>query len=303
MMHVLPCAYVRENLEAYLDGELTLDEQVSIQSHLQECVACQLEASELSEIGCALRAAPSVPTTPQPEPGRLTSIVLERVRLEQQFSFGVQVRDLFDDMHFVWAGLGATVAMIICIFASAGVLQAASDERPDSLAGLIDYLANPGSNANPVRVVDAYMSMPRAHEPFVPTTTDDVEFAVAAVVTREGRIQNLELVAEQARALRVKPEVVLAMLDAAAQARFEPAKAAGSPVAVSMVWLLSSTTVKGLPDYDMYLLRPPAHAISATGPIAPVKAPRPSAAPAPAKSVAPTGEADAAPVDVVVVGL
>jgi hypothetical protein len=123
------------------------------------------------------------------------------------------------------------------------------------------------------------------------TTTDDVEFAVAAVVTREGRVQNLEIVEEQARALRVKPEVVLAMLDAAAQARFEPARAGGLPIAVSMLWLLSSTTVKGLPDYDMYLLRPPAHAVPAMGPVAPMKAPRPAATPAP--KVAPTGDAGA----------
>jgi hypothetical protein len=135
------------------------------------------------------------------------------------------------------------------------------------------------------------MSLPRGYEPVMPTTTGDAEFAVAAVVTREGRVQNLELVAEQARALHVKPEVVLAMLDAAAQARFEPAKkAGGAPIAVSMVWLLSSTTVKGLPDYDMYLLRPPAHALPATGPIAPVK-PRPAPAPpAPTKVVAPSSD-------------
>ena len=160
MMHVLPCARVREDLEAFVDGELTLDEQVRIQSHLQECVPCRLEASELSEIGSALRATPP-PTVGTPhETGRLTGMVLERVRLEQQFSFGGRLRDLFDDMHFVWAGVGASLAMIICIFASAGVLQAASEQRPDSLAGLIHYLANPGSNANPVRV-DPYMSLPR----------------------------------------------------------------------------------------------------------------------------------------------
>jgi hypothetical protein len=227
------------------------------------------------------------------ETGRLTSIVLERVRLEQQLSFGVQIRHLFDDMHFVWAGLGATVAMAICIFASAGVLHAASRERPGSLAGLIDYLANPGSNANPV-LLDHYMSVPRAsYEPALPATTEDAEFAVAAVVTREGRVQTLELAAEQARALRVKPEVVVAMLDAAAQARFEPAKAGGAPVAVSMVWLLSSQTVKGRPDYDMYLLRPPAHAIPVSGPVAPLK-PRPVTPPT--KVASPTGDADAAEV-------
>ena len=112
--------------------------------------------------------------------------------------------------------------------------------------------------------------------------------ALAAVVTREGRVQNLEVVAEQARALRVKPEVVLAMLDTAWRARFEPAKAGGSPVAVSMVWLLSTTTVKGRPDYDLYLPRPPRWATQ-SGPTAPAKV-RPVEAPVKA---APTGDAAA----------
>lgn len=286
MMHVLPCARVREDLEAFVDGELSLDQQVSIQSHLQECVSCRLEASEVAEIGRALRAVPASLDIAGHETGRITSIVLERIRLEQQLSFGVQLRDLFDDMHFVWAGLGATVATVICIFASAGVLHAANRERPDSLAGMIDYLANPGSNANPIRL-DDYMSAPRASfDPAMPVHTEDAEFAVAAVVTREGRVQNLEVVAEQAHAMRVKPEVVLAMLDAAARARFEPAKAGGAPVAVSMVWLLSTTTVKGQPDYDLYLLRPPRE-LPRSGPSAPLK---PRAVPVPVK-VAPTGDA------------
>jgi hypothetical protein len=291
MMHVLPCDRVREDLEAFVDGELSLDDQVSIESHLQECVACRLEASELSEIGQALRASPVVSQNVALDGGRLTSILVERVRLEHQLSFGGRFRDLFDDMHFVWAGLGATAAVLFCVFASAGVLHAASRERPDSLAGLIDYLANPGSNANPVQLYD-YMSVPRAtYGADVAMHVEEAELAVAAVVTREGRVQNLELVDEQARALRVKPEVVLAMLDAASQARFEPAKSGGAAVAVSMVWVLSTTTVKGQPNYDMYLLRPPAASVPAYGPIAPLKAPRPTATPV---KVAPTGDACAA---------
>src|SRR5687767_14664874 len=44
MMHVLACDRVREDLAAYHDGELSIDEQVLIQNHLHECVACRLEA-------------------------------------------------------------------------------------------------------------------------------------------------------------------------------------------------------------------------------------------------------------------
>jgi hypothetical protein len=46
-----------------------------------------------------------------------------------------------------------------------------------------------------------------------------------------------------------------------------------------MVWLVSTTTVKGRPDYDLYLLKPPVMNEPATGPSAPPK-PRPVATPA-----------------------
>ena len=278
---------MREDLAACLDGELPIDEQVAIQGHIQECVPCRLEAAELSEIGSALRVASASFSADVPEQGRLTSAVLERVRVENSLSFGTQFRGLFDDMHLVWAGLGASAAVIICVVASAGVLQAASRERPDSLAGLIDYLANPGSNENPVRLHDDMLAPRASFDTHMPVTTEDTEVAIAAVVTREGRIQNLELVAEQARALRVKPEVVLAMVDAAARARFEPAKAGGAPVAVSMVWLLSTTTVKGRPDYDLYLLRPPRVLPHVGGPVAPAAKVRPVTPPV---KTSPTGD-------------
>ena len=85
------------------------------------------------------------------------------------------------------------------------------------------------------------------------STGEDAELMLSALVTRDGRIQNLEVLEEQARALHVKPEVMLAMVEAASRARFEPASPAASPVAVNVVWLVTSTTVKGRPDYDLYL--------------------------------------------------
>jgi hypothetical protein len=259
MMHVLGCEQVREQLQAYHDGELPLDEQVLIQGHLRDCIACAIEASDFDEIGEGLRAmSTSLPDRASNASAQLPAAVLERLRIERQLSFGTRVRALFDDMHFVWAALGATCAMVACLFASMSVLHAANRERPDSLAGIITYLANPGSNANPV-APDGSMRLPRAQfQTPMPLTGEDAELMLSAVVTREGRVQNLELlVSEQARTLRVKPEVVLAMLNAAASARFQPAQARGAPVAVSLVWFLATTTVRGQVDYDMYLVSPP----------------------------------------------
>jgi anti-sigma factor RsiW len=259
MMHVLDCDRVREHLQAYHDGELSIDEQVLVQGHLRDCVACAIQAAEFEELGEGLRAiSTTLHDRTASDAAHLPGAVLERLRVERQFSLGTQVRALFDDMHFVWAALGATCALLLCLFASVGVLQAASRERPDSLAGIITFLANPGSNANPV-VPDRWMLLPRAQfEEPMPLTDEDSVLALSAVVTREGRVQNLELlVAEQARTLQVKPEVVLAMLNAAASAKFHPAQAGGSPVAVNLVWLVATTTVRGSLDYDMYLVNPP----------------------------------------------
>lgn len=259
MMHVIGCEHVRERLEAFQDGELPLEDQIGIQQHLRDCVSCALEASELAELSDSLRAVATViPDTHGAERSRMPARVVERLRVEQQLSFMAQMRSRFEDMHLVWAAAGATVATVICLLGSMGVLQAASRERPDSLAGIISYLANPGSNANPLRP-DGRMLLPRPlAEGLIPMTEQDAVFAMAAVVTREGRLQDLQmLAAEQAEALHVKPEIVLAMLEAASRARFVPAQAGGEPIAVSMVWLVEMTTVKGTNDYDLFLVNPP----------------------------------------------
>jgi hypothetical protein len=258
MMHVTPCEQVREDLTAFHDGELSIDEQVLIQSHLQECVTCRLEAAALADLGDALRAmSQTAPGREAGETGRISGAVLERIRIERQFSLTAEFRGLFEDMHLVWAGLGATMAVLICVFASAGVLHAASQERPDSLAGIISTMVNADS-ADPVRLAGA---MRENRELFnaseiMQASEQDTNLMLSAVVTPEGRIENLELLEEQARALHVKPEVVLAMLDAVSRARFEPRPSTMS-TGVSVVWLVTSTTVKGLPDYDLYLVRPP----------------------------------------------
>jgi hypothetical protein len=279
MMHVLPCAQVRDELAAYHDGELEMETQVLIHSHLQECVACRLEAAALADLGAALRTmAGSVPFRAPADSGVITDAVLDRIRVEQRFSFVTQLRESFEDMHLVWAGLGATVAMLFCIFASAGVLHAANQERPDSLAGIISTIASGATD--PVRLVDSAYE----NKPLLDTSAallplgEETDLMLSAFVTRDGRIQNVALLEEQARALDVKPEVVLAMIEAASRARFSPTQSNSYPGGVNVVWLVTSTTVKGLPDYDLYLLSPPRLVKPTLGPpIPPKPAPAPTA--------------------------
>ena len=267
MMHVLPCDRVRDDLAAYHDGELPMEERVLIQSHLQECVACRLEAASLSDLSDALRTmAGAVPGRRDGDSGRITGAVLERIRVENQLSLTTRFRGLFDDMHLVWAGLGASVATLFCVFASAGVLQAASQERPDSLAGIISTIVA-ADTSNPMRLAPtvienrALLDTTEAMQ----STGGDADLMLSALVTREGRIQNLEVLEEQARKLHVKPEVMLAMIEAASRARFE--RQTGTQVsAVNVVWLMTTTTVKGRPDYDLYLVSPPRWSDEMIGP-------------------------------------
>lgn len=273
MMHVLPCAQVREDLQAYHDGEVPIDRQVLIQSHLQECVTCRLEASTLAQLGAALRTmAGAVPGRTAGEAGLITGSVLDRIRVERRFSLVVQVRESFEDMHLVWAGLGATVAMLICIFASAGVLQAASNERPDSLAGIISTIAR--GSIDPIRLA----ASPHENEPLLDTTENlpagiEGDLMLSAFVTRDGRIQNVAVLEEGARAVRVKPDAVLAIIEAASRARFSPSETPTFAGGVNVVWLVTSTTVKGRADYDLYLVSPPRLASPVLGPPTPVKPP------------------------------
>jgi len=264
MMHVTRCEDVQERLEEFHDDELTIEQRVAIQSHLQDCVTCSLVAAELADLRHSLReAAWHQPDRDAPEAERLPGYVVERLRVEEQFSFESEIKSLFQDMHLVWAALGATAAMLFCLIGSISVLHAASQERPDSLAGLITFLANPGSNENPVRL-DARMLAPRTRvddlSAPLPLASGDAVFALSAVVTREGRIQNLELLGDTPLGpQKVRPDVLLAMLQQASQVEFEPAKNSptGEPVAVSMVWVLANTTVKGRPTDDVILIRRP----------------------------------------------
>ena len=42
--------------------------------------------------------------------------VIERLRIEDQLSWASEVRSLFQDMHLVWAAIGATASFSRCSF-------------------------------------------------------------------------------------------------------------------------------------------------------------------------------------------
>jgi hypothetical protein len=121
------------------------------------------------------------------------------------------------------------------------------------MAALISILANPGSDQNPLHL-ESGMLAPRPLDvsPALAAIPDEeAVYAVAAVVTREGRVSNYELLhwVREPLANRAGPsesyeDEVTAVLDAVKHSRFEPAQTVDGVVAVNMVWLLARTTVK-----------------------------------------------------------
>jgi len=257
-MKPLTCAAARRRLQAFHDGELTVPEQIAVSAHLEWCEICAAALADVRAVGSVLRAAaPGAAALTHEEAASFHRSVVSRANAEFEASYFARVRDMFEDMHLVYAALGAAGATAVCILIMLGMMRFATSGRPDSLAAIVNVLASPGSNENPV-AVDARVLMPRDLDGAlstistmsVPASTmsqeQDAVFTLAAVVTREGRIVNLELLhANPAVSGNDDGKVVEGLLDAVSRAHFEPGRAVeGNPVAVNMVWLVAHTTVR-----------------------------------------------------------
>lgn len=247
-MTVLGCAAVRKRLEAFHDGELPMAEQVAVRSHLDGCTTCAGEARELAEVGALMREGGLTRLEAAPRAQHLREAVVAQFRAEDAQSWSHQTALMFEDLHLVWAALSASFAVAVCAVLLFGMWYLSPPERADSLAGILDALASPGSNRNPVRPDDR-LSLPRvALDAPMPTpfaepddAAEDVVFALNAIVTQEGRVAFPELVASS----RNDRATVVRVMNAVHSARFQPASYRdGSPVAVNLVWLLTHTTVR-----------------------------------------------------------
>jgi hypothetical protein len=277
MIPYLGCETAREMLDEFADGELAVDDQVAVEAHLRWCRTCAARIEDLCLIGSGIRAgavavnaagplvvhsagspvvnaagSSAMNTAGSQAMNRarddeqalavIQSGVLTRIRAEHDQSLRIRTRELFVDRRLLWPALGATAAVLICLCGAFSVLQLAAKEQPDSLAAMIQSLADPGSDRNPMRL-DAAASVPRSLEDSIVLDQigeDEAVFAVATVVTREGRIAGYEVL--DSRASRGD---VAALLHAVKQSRFEPALAPGGrTVAVNMVWLFAWTTVE-----------------------------------------------------------
>jgi len=255
MIPYLDCRAAQELLEPFVDGELAVNDQVALESHLRWCRVCAARVEDMQLIGASLRVTSCALRAADETDDSLTSVrseVLTRIQTEREQSMWTQMRGMCDDMRFFWPAVGASFALAACLFVAVTVVSLTTEENPDSLAGMIQLLANPGSDANPMRLDGAMAAPPRAlgDEGLALLPGDDAVVALAAVVTREGRVSNYEVLFSERASVRrhdtaVERGGVNSVFNAVKQSRFSPAQAIdGAPVAVNMVWVLARTTVK-----------------------------------------------------------
>jgi hypothetical protein len=246
------CRLIRRQLSAFHDGELPVGEQVAVEVHLRECPACAAEVETIEALGACVRAgASSNGVDPEFWEG-LPSIVVSRMKAEEAESISGRTGRMFEDLHLVWAALGATGATVACL----------------ALIFTICYFAvtSPaGSNQNPA-IPNAFMTLPSMNSDIFPvaTPTSDEEsvLALSAVVSKEGKFDNIALITStgaKRRANKTDGQAVKELVDALSKVRVTPARYAGSPapVAVDMVWLYASLTVKAkMPEVQLTPRKP-----------------------------------------------
>jgi hypothetical protein len=240
------CQQVRAELSAFHDEELPVTDRIAIADHLDACPSCRLEADDLELIGQALHATARVEDVAvMPGLSRLQTDILERWNAEERASFGRSIRSLFDDPRRASTSVGISVVASLCLAMVAFLVAQSPIRHPESLKAAMTL----SSRAHTADIYLPAVELPRANaEAIMPATVmnrDDEEVAFAALVTADGYLEDVELIGDRVPGRRLPSHAELsALLNAAATARFEPARAAGTPVSQNVVWLVSHTTVR-----------------------------------------------------------
>jgi hypothetical protein len=239
-MKALTCDSARRRLHAFHDGELPTSDQIAVAAHLDWCDGCSAILTDLRLMGSMLRAAASESATRRSmtdeEGVALRAGTISRMKAERTYSLAARLGAMFDDMHMVYAGIGSVCALLMCVVSAVTMMRFAT-------------VKSPGSNANPVPI-DARVLLPRSLDGAFATLVPagDSVFMISAVVTREGTVENPELLhANSGEPIAPGTEEAKAaenLMENVSRARFEPARVGGQAVAVNMVWLVANTTVR-----------------------------------------------------------
>jgi len=262
-MKSLNCGAARRRLQAFHDGELAVDQQIALQGHLDWCDDCVDALSDLHFIGTALRRAlPGRDHLSHDEAGAFVAAVVSRSMAEADASVVARLQRMFDDMHLVYAGVGAAVATAACIIIMMSMVWFAPTQHADSspsasLAAIMNVLETPGT---PNTIVTDAASHARGTARFQAANEnaeEDMVFELASIVTRGEHLINLERLRTGHKSTRDEAKTIDDLLESVARARIDPA-AADTPVPTNgMIWMVTSTTVRATRAIEVDLPLPP----------------------------------------------
>ena len=302
MTQYVGCERARPLLEGLIDEELSMADQLAVESHLRWCDTCALRVDDMRTIGMSLRMRPASRTEVDPTDDSLTALtegVLVRVRAEQDESFPSRIREMLTDRRLLWPALGATSAVLLCVAAAVSVLHASISRTPESLAAMISAIGSPGTIQRPLRPADNGISIPRFSEDEVFRTgqalesipEDDVIYPVRMVVGRDGSVAWAKLLSDEGLAGSEEQAQEIAVLNAVRKTRFSPAQTPmGQAVAVDVVLLIAKTTAV-VPPLEPLARRTPTE-VRAKEAVKP-PAPEPAAPPLSSQPAAPEPSATA----------
>jgi len=280
MTPYIGCDYARARVESLVDGELAMDQQVAVESHVRWCRTCAARIEDLQLIGQSIRRRTAAQHADPELECRLRGAatqVLGRVGVERRQAVLTRLREQLTDLRLVLPAAGATLAVVLAIGVALAVLQWTSVEvRAESLAARIEMMGSPGSELNPLRPDNRgwveerfgrYLdsnhagghSLARAaldSTPIVLATPGPSEssFTLSLVVGRDGRVIDYYILS----AAGTEADYEAAVQAAVQQSRFLPAQMpSGRTVAVMQVQMLVFSSVQA-PDLGLEALLPPA---------------------------------------------
>ena len=276
-MKPLTCAAARRRLQAYHDRELAVADQIAVSSHLAWCDTCADTLAEVAAVGSMLQTlAPGRAVLSEVDLAVFTETVVSRAQAEEDASLFARIREAFDDMHLVYAGLGAAAATAVCVVIMLSMMRFATTDRPDSLAAVMTVLATPLECESGNDITDASGCRARWAERFARANESDEQeavFALEAVVLRQGHLANLDVLRRtRHRASIEELEVIEELLDVVSRSRLDPS------LSIRMsksIWLFEQTTVRAsqqTPPLDVPLPAVKNKRASASGRIRAVRA-------------------------------
>jgi anti-sigma factor RsiW len=140
------CDVIREELDAFVDGELRGADLRRVADHLDGCKRCSEEIEDRQKLGGLIRDSVS-DSYHQPIPTGLAAGVVARTRAETYFSWRAGLGRAVDDWHWIIVGGGAvTSTFVAMLFCAALLLFGTATPNAASLSTLGYNLAeSPGA--------------------------------------------------------------------------------------------------------------------------------------------------------------